>query len=330
MRQTPGDSKYDQEELARLNAAPWQFDLLALNPDYVFWGPHEDYMMKNGDSGWDKPILRDSWPELISDLQLDELNEVVNFYFEVDRKSKKCPTCGGCGYHPDAQWVSESFYTCSSPFTKATVDEYRAEELLKGFGADFENTALGRNSFPPEEVLAKYSPAFREFCEAMRDGDGHWNDKITQDEVDALVSEGRLMDCTHEIVDGKWMLKNPPCHPTAEEVNSGQHERGPKALGIMHDSINSGILVRIRCERLGIPCTCDACEGHGHVFVSPTAHVNFVFWLIHPRKGASRGVEVKNIQESDLPSIFEFLQQAAKRNAERFAKVAEKLVLETK
>ena len=52
--------------------------------------------------------------------------------------------------------------------------------------------------------------------------------------------------------------------------------------------------------------------------VKPTAHVNLVLWLIHPRKGAGRGVEVKGIKKEDLPAIKAFLAEAARRNADRF------------
>jgi len=44
-------------------------------------------------------------------------------------------------------------------------------------------------------------------------------------------------------------------------------------------------------------------------------------WIIHPRKGASRGVYIKNIQQSELPTVFEWLNKAASQNAERFSKI---------
>lgn len=53
--------------------------------------------------------------------------------------------------------------------------------------------------------------------------------------------------------------------------------------------------------------------------------VNFYFELSraseHPRKGCSRGIEVQNVQESELPEIFAWLRQAAERNAERFSRL---------
>jgi hypothetical protein len=46
-----------------------------------------------------------------------------------------------------------------------------------------------------------------------------------------------------------------------------------------------------------------------------------ILWWLHPRKGASRGIEIKNIQERDRPAIIAFLKEAAQRNAARFSKI---------
>jgi hypothetical protein len=43
--------------------------------------------------------------------------------------------------------------------------------------------------------------------------------------------------------------------------------------------------------------------------------------VLHPRKGSSRGVEVQNIQEPELPTVYRYLRDAAQRNAYRFAAV---------
>lgn len=282
MRYPPSD-KYDQEEVTRLNALPWQLDLLRLNPGYVSWGPHEDYMIVRGD-GWNSPKTFDSWTAF-GPWGLDDLNEVVNFYFEVGRDSKTCETCGGNGYHPDAQWVSESFYRHSSPFTQPDEREHMAKAVMRQFSPD-PAEIHGRGSYPSPEVLARYGDAFREFCEAMRDGKGFWHEDITPDEEQALRAAGRRWD-------------------------------GPMG----HDAINRGILVERRCERLGVPRTCPTCDGHGNVFVSDAAHVNLVLWMLHPRKGCSRGIEVR-ITQDDLPAVMEYLSEAAARNAQRFAAVA--------
>ena len=96
MRTYPEDES-DQKELARLNAEPWMVEQLKLNPEYVHWGPHEDYMGGKPDEGWRSPILKDTWTDLIGKqpelpeglnegFTLDELNEVVHFYFHLNTR----------------------------------------------------------------------------------------------------------------------------------------------------------------------------------------------------------------------------------------------------
>lgn len=236
---------YDKEDAEKLNAEQWQLDLLNLNPSYVHWGPHEDYMWKEKGS-WDGSVINDTWDEF-GPWELDEYNECVNFYFSVIRSSKDCSTCGGSGYHTDAQQVVNTFYA------------------------------------------------------HMNERGEHWNDKITQDELDALIENGRVNAGT-----------------TVDEVNA---QNRPGARGMGHDGINRWILTSARLKRLGIHEKCPECSGDGSVFTAPTAHVTLTLWMLHPRKGCSRGVEVTTINQSDLPAIFAWLRAAAVRNEDRFAKL---------
>ena len=62
-------------------------------PFYNGWGNGCNYMRKNN-AQWNSDVELDS----IDDMwELDELNEVVNFYFMAERKVKECPLCNGCG-----------------------------------------------------------------------------------------------------------------------------------------------------------------------------------------------------------------------------------------
>lgn len=313
MRSYDPTDKSDQEDARRLNAQPWQLELLALNPEYVFWGPHEDYMWKEGD-GWDSRQSFASWAAF-GPWELNELNECVNFYFSVERERKDCETCGGNGTHPDAQWISESWYSHSSPFKPQSFGAMQAEALMSRFGGKAHHLH-GFGNYPSAETLAKYGPAFTEFCEHMLVR-GHWSDDLTQDEVQALVDAGRLMDFTHTFTAGQgWKKNDPATVPTADAVNAWARGRG---LG--HDSINQWVAVKRRCERLGVPHQCPTCEGHGYVFTAPDAHVSLTLWWLHPRKGCSRGIEIKNIGRDELPAVMAFLQEARKRNDQRFAKL---------
>lgn len=286
----------DDDEAKRLNAEQWQLDPLRANPSYCSWGPHEDYMCKEKES-WDGRIIVSTWKEF-GPWELNELNECVNFYFEVSRASKDCETCGGNGYHPDAQWVSESFYSHSSPFKLKTERELQAEAVMARFGAR-PHELLGHNVYPSDELLSRYAPAFREFCERMRTR-GHWDDDITEDEAAALIAGGRAK-----------------AGEMAESINA---KNAPGVRGFdSHDAINRHVLIKARLKRLGIPKDCPECKGHGYVYTESAAHVALVLWWLHPRKGCSRGIEVERIEQADLPAVKALLMEAADRNATRFS-----------
>lgn len=80
-----------------------------------------------------------------------------------------------------------------------------------------------------------------------------WCDKIGQAEVDNLIAQGRLRVWR----DGEWRTEQ----RTATEINEQQRGRGFDG----HDAINRHILIEFRCERLGIPRQCPACDGHGSI-----------------------------------------------------------------
>lgn len=247
MRKYPSD-KSGFEELGKLNAAEWQIAQLKRNPNYVWWGVGEDYMCNTGEGkGWERDLVFPDWKS-VDGKELDELNEIVNFYFAVERNNEECPHCGGGGYNPATREIADTFY-------------------------DFEQTGK------------------------------RWCDRITQDEVDALKAQGRL----------KYGFSE---NPTAWEVNVAQS----KPMN-SHDAINRWILIETRATRLGVWGHCEYCDGDGILYTAPTARLELNLWKIHPRKGASRGIRIETIEESDLPEVLEYLRGAAVRNAERFSGV---------
>lgn len=248
----------DQEDIDNIKAQPWQMDLLKMNPSYTGWGPHEDYMWVQGE-GWNSPSIKENWEEF-REWKLNDLNECVNFYFELNRKAENC-SCDG-GYHPDAKTIVDSFYQHSSP------------------------------------------------------NGTYWKDKITQDEYEVLLEKGRV-DCKNH-----QAPKEERVYLTREEVNN-QNAYGAKSmgLGMGHDSINRHILTQARLKRLGIPELCPVCDGKAYNYVENFATVRLILWMIHPRKGASRGVEIKNITHENLPEVFAYLREAAERNANRFSQI---------
>ena len=73
---------YEKKKAKRYGAERWMLNKLKLNPSYLAWGVYEDYMIEE-DSGWSSRIILDSWDE---HWETDKLNELVNFYYAVDRE----------------------------------------------------------------------------------------------------------------------------------------------------------------------------------------------------------------------------------------------------
>lgn len=113
-----------------------------------------------------------------------------------------------------------------------------------------------------------------------------WNDKITQDEVQALVDGGRLMDWTHTWAAGEgWKQKDPPYVPTAEEVNAANERPGMRG----HDAINRWICVKARAQRLGVYGHCHVCEGEGAIWFNDKIKELSEAWYESERYGPPEG-----------------------------------------
>ncbi|HEY2088616.1 MAG TPA: hypothetical protein VGH54_21675 [Mycobacterium sp.] len=98
----------------------------------------------------------------------------------------------------------------------------------------------------------------REAARLSKMWNGQWCHHLSQDDVNALVGRGRLMDFTHTWSrEGGWQKKDPAVVPTAAQVNEWS------LSGFGHDSINAGIAVSARCEREGFADRCPTCGGHG-------------------------------------------------------------------
>lgn len=278
MKQYDASDPDDVAHATRMAAEPWQL-LLARNPSYIGWGLGDDCMKGSGsnDRGWNTGMAFNTWDEHC--VVLNDLNEVVNFYFSVDREATECKDCRGSGYSRVAEWISDAFYRHT----------FRVDEAVRA--------SMGDN----QEFQSWYQLVCRR---------GSWNDQIDQLAVDVLIAEGRL-----------------PAGATASEVNAAN---GPRFGGGMltlfnggHDSINRCILIEERCKKFGVPVKCPACDAHGFTYDSTAPYVSLTYWLLHPRKGASRGVRIQRIERQELPAVFAFLRAARDRNAERFAGIAE-------
>lgn len=246
MRYFPTDT-YDFDDVARLAPPDWMMNALRMNPGYCNWGNHEDYMIKDG-HGWDSRQSVASSTEFT--WGLDDLNEVVNFYFNITRPAHECRPCRGRGLAPEALLFDESFY----------------------------------RRFP---------------VRASEDSGSNY----LQCDVDALWEARRLE-------------RNIETKPTLEEFKANP----AKYLGCMgHDAINRGVIGEARAKEGGYEYICPDCDGHGQILTGEAA-LQLQLWVIHPRKGCSRGVLIENIpNEAELAKMVSYLKEARDRNANRFA-----------
>lgn len=162
-----------------------------------------------------------------------------------------CPDCDGSGHNAATLELSRLWYD------------------HEGFGVRWAYDY----GFAPDGTPAE-RPPWRILGDCRR-----WNNKLTQDEVDALAKSGRLFDFTHEWRDGpkgrRWYQKDPPYHPTAAEVNHREDYGGPLSG---HDSINSWICLEVRAKRLGIWGKCDRCHGKGQLRLPRKMKKRYAGW----------------------------------------------------
>lgn len=162
-----------------------------------------------------------------------------------------CPTCG-----PAAQ-VLDPFETYGDGYTPA------AREIA--------------NTYYPHQVEALGLP--RSVA---------WHDKLTEDEVDMLVSERCIApECWDRIDHDKpyeidthgfpiaftWVRNSTPA-PTVEQVNAFQRGGSVDAAS----SRNRMLLIRHRCHRLGITIDCPTCGGDGTIEAYPGQRADAENW----------------------------------------------------
>ena len=104
------DYGQDDSNHKDLRTQDWQAEAIGMNPSYCAWGIHEDYMMDGG--GWRKPMEYHTWTDF-GPWELNDLNEIVNFYFFAERASRTCQACDGTGYNTETKRISDAFYDFS-------------------------------------------------------------------------------------------------------------------------------------------------------------------------------------------------------------------------
>lgn len=189
---------------------------------------------------------------------------------------EKCAACDGSGYSPDAkrfkdQWYGHAaFDPAAYGATPLTIDHPE----VRAFAA---RNVDRSPDYYDVEIIGRELAIEREAYRLFRHWKDQWCHHLIQADVDALVADERLWDFTRtprteeqrEIVRAKiaagknsWLPESNGYTPTADEVNAWS------LAGMGHDSINSWVCIKARCEREGVPQHCEACGGSGESWPS--------------------------------------------------------------
>lgn len=196
------------------------------------------------------------------------LNEVWHGYLMPDKYEEiPCPDCKN-GYSPHAQHLFDLWYGYA-PFDPASTGSAPLRHDTPAV-----RTFAERNvSNAPDFYGTGEAAIVREASRLAHLWNGMWSHHLAQEDVDALVGAGRLMDFTHNWAPGDgWQKILPPVTPTAEQVNEWSLH------GFGHDSINASVVIEARCDRDGIEQLCQTCQGHGSTEAYPGQRAEAEAW----------------------------------------------------
>lgn len=177
------------------------------------------------------------------------------FRMPTSLHGRECPECGGDGSSETARNHKDRWYGYV-PFDPAETGSQKLTAKTPGVRAFAERNV----SSAPEYYGASEAAIVSEAQRLADLWNSSWSHHLEQDDVDALVAAGRLMDFTHDwSKENGWQPKDPAPQVSAADVNMWSLQ------GLGHDSINSWVVISDRCKRLGVSATCTACEGHGSV-----------------------------------------------------------------
>ncbi|MES2211497.1 MAG: hypothetical protein V4515_15135 [Chloroflexota bacterium] len=197
------------------------------------------------------------------------IGETWSGYLRPDSLDEEpCGPCGGTGYSVFARRQHDRWYGYV-PFDPAETGSGRLTPETPQVRAFAErNVAQGNGYYGVGEAAI-----VREAVRLCRLWNGMWSHHPHQDDVDALVAEGRLMDFTHTWVQGDgWHPIVPPPSVAAERVNLWS------IGGFGHDAINQSIVLRALCERESQPLRCGRCEGHASTERYPGQRAEAEVW----------------------------------------------------
>ena len=214
-----------------------------------------------------------------------------------------CAACDGTGESPEARRLHNLWYgkgdfhpedRGSTPFTPADPHIRKRAENNCARAPRF----YGATEDHVQAEVVRLCGLFN----------ARWACHLNDDDVAALISEGRLVEFTHDFVKGQgWVRKSPAVTPTAREVNIWQ-----TANPMGHDGINEAIVVRAEMARLNLPWACESCDGEGEHWASAESKAAYDSWMPYePPSGPGYQLWETVTEGSPITPVFETAEKLA-------------------
>lgn len=190
------------------------------------------------------------------------------FVDNPNRGPKKCLACKGSGSSAVARHLGYLWYGYApfKPEDRGSKPHRPTDEHVLNFAR--RNVTRNATFYGSGDAAV-----MREAQRLATHWNSGWSHHLNQNDVNALVADGRLHDFTHNYSpDTGWQPKHPPYIPTAQEVNVWS------CGGMGHDCINQWIVVRAECKRLGVHRACGRCGGSGQIWSSRGARKRYEGW----------------------------------------------------
>lgn len=237
------------------------------------------------------------------------LTEVWDGYLRPDRlRGTPCPDCIGQGWSRQARRLRDLWYG-DAPFDPTSTGSTPLRPDSPAVRAFAERNVASAPGFYGTGELAVRREALR----LATLWNSAWRHHLSQEDVDALVAEDRLIDLTHarNPETGRLERIDPPVTPTAAEVNEWS------LTGFGHDSLNAYIVIRARCERDGRSDECAVCDGHGSTEDYPGQRSDAEAWQrTEPPEGDGFQLWETTSEGAPISPVFETIERLCEHAAE--------------
>jgi hypothetical protein len=229
------------------------------------------------------------------------MNKVWKGFINPYNTSIKCEHCDGLGYSEYYNHLKDLWYG----YAKFKPEDNGSTPFLPTDQVIIEQAKWNISRAP--EYYGTTDIHIQRECERLSKlFNTRWHHHLNQQEVNALIAEGRLHDLTSEWKDDKWQRKVPEYNPTAKEVNDWSIK------GFGHDGINAWIVISQKCLDNGQSTKCHHCGGEGCTWPSKSDKYLHDTWKWkQPPKGKGYQIWETVSEGSPISPVFKTPEELA-------------------